>query len=82
MPNSPYQDALSLLKEVQDDIDTLSRVSLVCPESIHDELRKFRDDLQKKIKKVDNSYGVPHGGLDPKVPPKKSYRGTYKGTFG
>tara|TARA_B100000686_G_C16707363_1_gene927109 strand:- start:388 stop:618 length:231 start_codon:yes stop_codon:yes gene_type:complete len=75
MSNSPYQDALSLLKEIHEDIETLSRVSLVCPESIHDELRKFRDDLGKKIKKVDNSQAQP-------VPePAPKYQGTYRGTF-
>jgi len=75
MSNSPYQDALSLLKEIHEDIETLSRVSLVCPESIHDELRKFRDDLGKKIKKVDNSQAQ-HSPV-----PRPKYQGTYRGTF-
>lgn len=75
MSNSPYQDALSLLKEIHEDIETLSRVSLVCPESIHDELWKFRDDLGKKIKKVDNSQAQPVPVAGPK------YQGTYRGTF-
>jgi hypothetical protein len=75
MSNSPYQDALSLLKEIHNDIESLSRVSLVCPESIHDELRKFRDDLGKRIKKVDNSQA------QPVRPVRAKYQGTYKGTF-
>ena len=81
MPNSPYQDAISLLKEVRDDIETLSRVSLVCPESIHDELRKFRNDLEKKIRQVDNSGATPTIEPDRPSSSKKKYRGTYRGTF-
>jgi len=59
MPNSPYQDAINLLREVHEYIDDLSRVSLSCPESIHDELRKLREDLKRKINRVDNSSSLP-----------------------
>ena len=59
MPNSPYQDAINLLREVHEYIDDLSRVSLLCPESIHDELRKLREDLKRKINRVDNSSSLP-----------------------